>query len=55
MIQWCAIEIRRQNFSQTFWLFQPPSKQNSETNDTCLESPNIELLETEIKLGVAAF
>ena len=31
------------------------SKRNSETNDTSLESPDIELLESEIKLGVAAF
>jgi hypothetical protein len=54
-IQWCAFEIRQQIFSQTFWLFQPPSKYNSETNDTSLESPYIELFETEIKLGMAAF
>ena len=31
------------------------SKQNFETNDTSFESPNIELSETEIKLGVASF
>ena len=55
MLQWLSIEILRQIFSQTFWLFYPPSKQNSETNDTSLESPNIELIETEIELGVAAF
>ena len=54
-VQWLSIEILRQIFSQTVWLFYPPFKKNSETNDTSLESPNIELLETEIKLGMAAF
>ena len=41
-------------FSQTFWLFQPSSKRNSETNDISFESPNIELPESEIKVDVAS-
>ena len=38
-------------FNQTFWLFKPPSKKNSEINDISFESPKIELLESEIKKG----
>ena len=40
--------------SQIYLLFHPPSKRNSETNDISFESPNIELPESEIKLGVAS-
>jgi hypothetical protein len=36
-----------------FWPFLPPFKKNSETNDISFPSPDIELLESEIKLGVA--
>jgi len=42
-IQSCLNETLRQIFSQTPRELQPPSKQNSETNDTPFESPNIEL------------
>ena len=54
-LHWPTYVYIQQNFSQTFWLFSPPSKKNSETNDTSLESPNKELLETEMKLGVLVF
>ena len=42
-------------FSQTFWLFWPPSKKYPDTNDTSFESPNMQLLKSKIKLGVASF
>ena len=43
-----------QVFSQMFWLFWPPFKRNSETNDISFERPDIQLLESEMKLGVAS-
>ena len=38
-------------FSQMFWLFWLPFKENPETNDTSFESPNTQLIESEIKFG----
>ena len=43
------------NSSQTFWLFRPPFKENPEINDTSFESPNTQLIESELKLVVASF
>ena len=48
------MKFNKQILSQTFWLFWPPSRENPETNDISFESPNIQLLESEIKLGVAS-
>ena len=38
----------------TFWLFQSIFKKNPATNEISFESPNIQLLVSEIKLGVAS-
>ena len=54
-VQWLSFEILWQILSSTFWLFLPPSKQNFETNYISFKSPNVELSETEIKLGMASF
>ena len=39
-------------FSQTFWLFWPPFKENPETNDTSFESPNTQLIDSEFKFDL---
>ena len=39
ILQWCVIEMLKQIFRKTFYLFGPPTKMNWETNDTSFETP----------------
>ena len=51
-VQWCVFD---QTADFQLDVLAILTTQNSQTNNTSLESPNIELLETEIKLDVAVF
>ena len=53
-VQWCASKIILQVFKKMFEQFQPTFQRNSGTNDTSIESPNIEHLESGKKLGMAS-
>ena len=52
-IHWSTYIFVRQDLSKIFELFYPSFQQSSETNDTSFESPNIELLKSRKKLGMA--
>ena len=51
---WPIIALLRQDLGKMFEIFQPSFQQISKTNDKSFERPNIELLESRKKLGMAS-